>query len=91
MNANQTLKQIFDFNKNTFDNSFNAMMNIGEQNEKMFRSFMDQTWMPEEGKKVILEWVDIYRKGWVDFKKAADENYKAMVKYLGGEQKSSKA
>ena len=91
MNANQTIKQIFDFNKNTFDNTFNAMMNIGEQNEKMFRSFMDQTWLPEEGKRAIMEWVDIYRKGWIDFKKAADENYKAMAKHLGGEQKTSKA
>jgi hypothetical protein len=90
INANQTIKQIFDFNKNTFDNTFNALLNIGEQNEKMLRSFIDQTWMPEEGKQVILEWVGIYRKGWVDFKKAADENYKTVVKYLDGEEKSKK-
>lgn len=80
-----------DFNKNAFDNTFNVMMNVGEQNEKILRSFVDQSWWPEEGKRVVLEWVDIYRKGWVDFKKAADENYKTVVKYLESEKRNPEA
>jgi hypothetical protein len=91
MNANQTMMQIMEFNKNTFDNTYNAMMNIGEQNEKMLRSFMERSWISEERRKVILEWVDIYRKGWVDLKKAADENYKTAVKYMDTEKKGAKA
>jgi hypothetical protein len=89
INASQTLKQVMDFNKNSFDNTFNAMMNIGEQNERVLRSFMDQAWIPEESKKAVFEWVDVYRKGWVDFKKAADENYKTFVKVIDSEKKSA--
>jgi hypothetical protein len=90
MNPNQTMMQIMEFNKNAFDNTYNAMMNIGEQNEKMFRTLMERSLLPEERRKVILEWVDIYRKGWVDFKKAADDNYKTVVQYLDSEKKSAK-
>jgi hypothetical protein len=81
--STKAIKQILDFNKNTFDSGLNVMMNISEQNEKMFRSLMDQaSWMPDEGKKLVFQWSDLYRKGFEDFKKAADENYKTVVEYL---------
>jgi hypothetical protein len=49
---NQMLKQMLDFNKTAFDNSFKAMLTIGEQNEKMVNTFLTQaTGVPEEGKK----------------------------------------
>ena len=54
---NQMLKQMLDFNKTAYDNSFKAMLAIGEQNEKMVNTFLKQaTWIPEEGKKPIQEW-----------------------------------
>ncbi len=63
MDPNQMLKQMLDFNKSAFDNSFNAMLTIQEQNEKMFDTFMEQaTWIPEEGKKLIQEWINAYKK-----------------------------
>jgi hypothetical protein len=83
MDPNQMLKQMLDFNKTAFDNTFNAMLTIQEQNEKMFNTFMDQaTWMPDEGKKLIFEWINAYKKGCEDFKKAADDNYKKVVDYF---------
>jgi len=88
LKTGETIRQIMDFNKSAFDNSFNAMMNIGEQNEKMLRTMVDHSWLPDEGKRAVLEWVNIYRKGWTDFKKAADESYKTMAKYSDeGEKK----
>jgi hypothetical protein len=48
-----------------------------EQNEKMANSLLDQaTWMPEEGKKALTEWMKSYKKGCEDFKKIVDQNYK---------------
>lgn len=83
MDPNQMLKQMLEFNKTAFDNSFSAMLTIGEQNEKMMQTFMSQaTWLPDEGKKVIQDWVDAYKKGCQDFKKAADENYKKVVEFF---------
>ena len=83
MEPNLMLKQMLDFNKTAFDNSFNAMLTIQEQNAKMVNTFLEQaTWMPEEGKKVIRDWVDAYKKGCQDFKKAADANYKKVDQYF---------
>ena len=77
---------MLDFNKSAFDNSFNAMLTIQEQNAKMVSTFLEQaTWMPEEGKKVIRDWVDAYKKGCENFKKAADENYKKVDDYFHGQ------
>ena len=73
----QVFKQMVQFNKTTFDNSYNAMEMLRDQNEKMANSLLDQaTWMPEEGKKAINEWMKAYKKGCDDFKKAVDQNYK---------------
>jgi hypothetical protein len=38
--------------------------------------------MPEEGKKLIRDWVGAYKKGCEDFKKTADENYKKVDEFF---------
>ena len=87
MEPNVMLKQMLDFNKTAFDNSFNAMLTIQEQNSKMVNTFLEQaTWMPEEGKKVIRNWVDAYKKGCEDFKSAADQNYKKVDEFFAGQK-----
>ena len=83
MEPNFMLKQMLDFNKTAYDNSFSAMLTIQEQNAKMVNTFLEQaTWMPEEGKKLIREWVNAYKKGCEDFKKAADENYRKVDEFF---------
>ena len=83
----QIAKQMINFNKTAFDNSFMAMLTIQEQNAKMVNTFLEQaTWMPEEGKKVIRNWVDAYRKGCEDFKKSADESYKKVDEFFAGQK-----
>lgn len=84
ISTNQTVKQILEFNKNALDNVFTAFSNIGEQREKVFLSYIDHTLLPDSSKKAVLELVDLYRKGWSDIKKAADENYKTLVGHLEG-------
>jgi len=89
MDPNQMLKQMLEFNKTAFDNSFNAMLTISEQNEKMVNTFLDQAaWMPDEGKKLIKEWVETYKKGSQDFKKAADGNFKKVVDFFESAKQS---
>ena len=79
MEYNDMFKQMITFNKTAFDNSFNALVTLQEQTEKMVNSFLEQaTWLPEEGKKVTLDWVKAYKKGCEDFKKAVDENFKKV-------------
>ncbi len=83
MDQKQLLKQILDYNKTAFDNSFNAMVMVQEQTEKMVNSFLDQsTWLPEEGRRVVNEWINSYKKGREELKKAVDENFKKVDSYF---------
>ena len=79
---------MIEFNKATFDNTFNAMVMLQEQAERLANTLLEQaTWLPEEGKKVIEEWVEAYKKGREDFKKAADENFKRVEDFFSSYDK----
>ena len=84
-------KQIIDFHKSTFDNTFNSFSILQQQTEKMVQTFLQQaTWLPAEGKTAINEWVNIYNKGRIDFKAAADNNYKKVEEYFAGGETAAK-
>ena len=52
MDPKQIAKQMIDFNKTAFDNSFSAMSALQDQTEKLILSFLDKTdWIPKEGKR----------------------------------------
>ena len=88
MDQNQIFKQMIDFNKATFDNSFRAMVMVQEQTEKTVSTILDQaTWLPEEGKKAIKEWANACKKGAEDFKKAVDENFKKVEDFFASSGK----
>ncbi len=77
-------KQMIDFYKSTFDNSFNAMVMLQEQTEKAMKTAMEQaTWLPAEGKKVVDEWVKAYKQGRDEFKKVVEENFKKVEDFFG--------
>jgi hypothetical protein len=83
MYPKQMTKQVIEFNKKAFDNTFDAMTALQDQVEKVMRMFLDQSpWFPEEGKKVIGEWVKAYQKGRNDFKEAVDTNYKKVEAFF---------
>lgn len=85
MDQKQIFKQMIDFQKAAFDNTFNAMVMLQEQTERMADSLLDQaTWLPEEGRKVINEWVAAYKNGRETFKKTVDENFKKVEDFLAG-------
>lgn len=85
------VKQMVDFNKATFDNSFSAMVLLQEQTEKMVSNFLEQAnWLPEDGKKVLNEWVSSYKKGREDFKKSIDESFHKVETYFNETAKAGK-
>ncbi|MCK8602873.1 hypothetical protein [Desulfoferrobacter suflitae] len=76
-------KQMIDFNKSSFDNTFNALSMLQEQYERMINSFLDQAaWLPEEGKKVLNEWLDSYKKGRETFKETVDTSFQKVEDYF---------
>jgi len=79
MEQEKIAKQIIGFYKTTFDSSFNAMTILQEQTEKMIKTALDQSpWLPEEGRKVVDEWMRTYRQGRDDFRSAVDESYEKV-------------
>ena len=91
MDQKAIFKQMVDFNKATFNNSFNAMGMVQEQAERMLNMSLEQaTWLPEEGKKVIDEWIKAYKKGREDFKKIVDENFARVEAFFAGTEKGTK-
>ncbi len=91
MDLEKIVKQTIDFQKATFDNTFNAMTMLQEQAERMSNMFLGQSQgLPEEGKKVIGEWVDAYKKGREDFKKSVDESFKKVEGFFADVEKSKK-
>lgn len=90
MEQNQIAKQMIEFNKTAFDNSFSAMSAVQDQTEKLVLSFLDKAaWFPEEGKKAMNDWISSYKKGREDFKTAADESYQKVVEYFAGAEKKT--
>ncbi len=76
-------KQMVQFNKSAFDNSFKAMSLVYEQNEKMLDAFLGQaSWLPDEGQKALRDWMDSYKKGCQEFKKMVDTNYEKVEAYF---------
>ena len=90
METGKIAKQMIDFQKTTFDNSFNAMVAFQDQTEKMMNVFMEQAvWMPEDGKKAVNEWGAVYKKGRDDFKKTVDENFSKFEGFFTGLAKTA--
>jgi len=91
MDQKQIARQMMEFNKTAFDNSFSAMSALQDQTEKLVVSFLDKAaWFPEEGRKAVNDWVVSYKKGREDFKKTADESYQKVADYFVREEKQSK-
>lgn len=83
MDNMQFAKQVIQFNKTAFDTNFNTLNMVYEQNRKLVESFLAKTpGMPEEGKKVIQDWMSAYRNGCNDFKKLVDDNYAKVAEYF---------
>jgi len=77
------LKQMIDFNKSAYENAFKNMNMLQEQMEKVINLYIDQaSGMSEEGKKAAKEWASMYRKGFEDYRKLVDENFKKLEAFF---------
>lgn len=83
MHLKMIAKQIIDFNKATFDNTFDTITALQDHSEKMVRLFLEKASLfPPEGKKVIAEWMEIYKEGKKDFKKSVDNSFKTVEDFF---------
>ena len=83
MYPNLLAKQMMNFQKTAFDNAYNSMIMLQDHNEKLANTLLEQaTWIPEEGNRVIAQWVEIFKKGRDDYKVAMDDVFSKMEDLL---------
>ena len=89
MENKEIMKQIMDLHKAAIDNSFSTMVIFHDQAEKLLKTFIDNTpGMGDEGRKVMNQWFDVYKKGRDDFKKAMDEGHAKIEAFLDSNSKN---
>lgn len=87
MDQKKLFKQMIDFQKATFDNSFKAMTTLQEQGEKMVSMFLEQApWLPAEGKSAIDNWIGAYKEGRNNFKDTVEQNFEKVQDYFSEEK-----
>ncbi|MEW6374721.1 MAG: hypothetical protein AB1502_02895 [Thermodesulfobacteriota bacterium] len=83
MEQTKIAKQMINFQKTAFNNTFNAITMLQDQAERMGNLVLEQfSWPPEEGKRVINGWIETYKKARDDFKKAVDESFKKVEDFF---------
>jgi Sec7-like guanine-nucleotide exchange factor len=89
MDNKQIVKQMMDLHKAALDNSFSTMAIFHDQAEKLLKTFIDNNpGMGDEGRKVMKQWFDVYKKGRDDFKKAMDEGHSKIEAFLNSDPKN---
>ena len=92
METGKIAKQMIDFQKTAFDNTFNAVVAFQDQTEKVVNVFMERSvWLPEDGNKAIYEWGSVYKKGRDEFKKTMDQNFNKFEGFFIGQAKAKTA
>ncbi len=92
MDSLKIAKQMIDFNKAAFNNTFNTMTALQEQTEKMVTGLMDKApWLPEQGKKVVEDLSDSYKQGCENFKNCVDENFKRVESLFDSPTKTTRS
>jgi hypothetical protein len=80
-------KHLIDFQKTTFNNSYNTMVMLQDHSEKMANTFFDQAdWFPEEGRKLMDQWAEAYKKGRDGLKNVVDDNFDKLAEGLATEK-----
>ena len=75
-------KQMVDFYKTSFDNSFNTMMMLQEQMDRLDAMYGGQMVnLPEEAKKDMAEWTKSYKKNCTEFKKVVDDGFQKLESF----------
>ncbi len=74
---------LVDFQKTTFDTSFDLLAQVQEQSEKMVHQFLTGSdWLPKEGKDVVDEWVKTLRSGRDEFRRTMDKSFDLITDYF---------
>jgi len=83
MDTTWMAKQMIDFQKRTFDNTYHAMVMLQDHIENVANTMVEQAvWVPEESRRLGNQWAETYKKGRDDLKTVADDNFNKIADML---------
>ncbi len=87
----EIMKQMIEFNKTAFENTFKAMSLVQDQTEEMLLSFMEKSpWILPEGKKILKEWLETCKKSRDEYRKIVNEGFKKVEEIFSKSQEKAK-
>jgi len=89
MDQKKLIKQALDFNRNAFNNGFNALVMLQDHTERVCNTALENAnWIPEEGKNTLGEWIESCKKGREKYKDAVNAGFQQLEGVLGGTNKA---
>lgn len=83
MDSQKIIQQMIDLHKTSFKNFFSMMVMLQDQTEKLLMPFVDNApGISDEGKKVIDQWTNEYKRSRDNFKKAIDNGYEKVEAFF---------
>jgi hypothetical protein len=76
-------KKMINYQKAALETGFNSLIMLQEQTAKAVDNVLKQSpWIPAQTKSTISEWASMYKKGTMDLKEAADQNYSKIEAFF---------
>jgi hypothetical protein len=76
MEADKLAKQMIDFHKTAFNNTFDIVMAVQDQSEKITRSWCEKSGiLPDQSKKMIHDWGNVIKKSLGEYKKVVNHGF----------------
>jgi hypothetical protein len=73
-------KQIIDFQKSAFDNSYGAVVMLQNQTQAAFNTVLEQTpWVPRESRNAIDGWIQMCKTGRDEYKRLVDSGFDTLT------------
>ncbi len=83
MDQKTLMKQLLEFNKTSFNNTYNTMIMMQEQAERMTSTLINHpTLLTEDGKKVIEDWVTLFKTKRYEYQDVVNENFKKLENFI---------
>ena len=87
MDPMKIAKQMIDFQKATFANTFDALALIQDQAERIAASWEQTLGIPKEGQKLIDDWTKAFNEGRENYKKMVNDGFANMEKFFAEPEK----
>lgn len=89
MEINKIGKQMIEFQKAAFNNTFNSIAMMQDQSEKMMQNLMQQNPMlPKQSMDAFNEWLKMCKKARDEYKNTVDEAFKNLESMFDAGSKS---